>query len=82
MNNVFLGQELGLEWWNILNYYWGFFRDKLEIFYYCIISNNISDKFLATIFILIYYKWTSYIIPNNILDIDLVYVFYPYIKSE
>jgi hypothetical protein len=30
--------------WNILNYHWCFFQNKLEIFYYCVIPNNISDK--------------------------------------
>jgi len=30
--------------WNILNYSWGFFWNKFEIFSYRVILNNISDK--------------------------------------
>jgi hypothetical protein len=76
-NSVFLGQEFGLEWWNVLNYQWGFFRNKLEIFGYRVIPNNISDKNSLHFFLILYYEWISSIITNNILNINLIQVFYP-----
>jgi hypothetical protein len=81
-NPSILGQEFGMECWNILNYHWGFFQDTLGIFYYYIIPNNILDKIPCDFFLSLYNKWMSCIISNNILDINLIQVFHPCIKMS
>jgi hypothetical protein len=48
-NIGFLGQELGLEMWNILNYHWGFFRGKTIIFATTSFQIIFKMKFLANL---------------------------------
>jgi hypothetical protein len=72
-NFDFLGQELSLERWNILNYRWDFFRSEIEIF----VTTSFQIIFqINSLWILsLYHKWMNCIIHRNILDINPIQVF-------